>query len=205
VSEDDAAQKADNGAEIEHARELFELGREKDAVALLSTTKEPADPVNYLLAESELGDPARARAILARQVAGGPSDTLLKGAFAPEARAHLALRAGRPAAAIAELEQARRYERHDVEIPYLRGVAYLANRDGAHAAAEFRKIIDQPGLAAGYPQHALAVVGLARALKLQNDLVGSRRTYEALLHLWSKADPDVPLLIQVRREYASLG
>lgn len=204
LSEDAAAQKADDSARVEQARELFEIGRDKAAAARLAGTKAAADPVNYLLAESEFGDPATARSVLARQLAAGPADTLLNGAFAPEARAHLALRAGRPAVAIAELEKALPYERHDTEVPYLRGVAYMANHDGAHAAAEFRKITDHPGLAPAAPQHALALVGLARALTLQNDFAGSRRTYEAFLRLWSKADPDTPLLIAAKAEYARL-
>jgi len=205
LSEAAAKQKSDDSAAIEQAREQFEVGHTAQAVARLATTREAADPPNYLLAESEFGDPATARAVLARQLAAGPSDTLLNGIYAPQARAHLDLRAGHPVAAIAELEKALPYELHDTEVPYLRGAAYLADHDGAHAAAEFRKIIDRPGLAPNAPQHALALVGLARALHLQNDLAGSRRSYEAFLHLWSKADPDTPLLIQVRREYAGLG
>ena len=200
-----AAQKIDDSSKIPHARQLAEMGHETEAAALLATAAESTDPVNYLLAQGEFGNPATARTVLARQLAAGPADTLLNAVFAPQARAYLDLRAHNPEAAIAELATAAPYERRDTEIPYLRGVAYLAGHDGAHAAIEFRKIIDHPGVEPTDAQHALALVGLAHALRLQNDLPGSRHAYETFLRLWAKADSDAPVLLDARREYAQLG
>ena len=45
----------------------------------------------------------------------------------------------------------------------------------------------------------------ARAAALSGDLPKSRRAYQDFLALWKDADPDVPILIQAKAEYAKLG
>jgi len=53
--------------------------------------------------------------------------------------------------------------------------------------------------------NALARLGLARAAALSGDVPKSRRAYQDFLALWKDADPDAPILIQARAEYARLG
>jgi hypothetical protein len=48
----------------------------------------------------------------------------------------------------------------------------------------------------------LARLGLARAAALAGDITKSRRAYQDFLALWKDADPDMPILIQARAEYA---
>jgi DNA-binding winged helix-turn-helix (wHTH) protein len=87
---------------------------------------------------------------------------------------------------------------------YLRGQAYLRLGRGTEAAAEFRKILDHRGwepLSAIYP---LAHLGLARASTLAGDMAGSRKEYQDFLALWKDADADLPILIEVKKEYEKL-
>ena len=54
----------------------------------------------------------------------------------------------------------------------------------------------------GYP---LARLGLARAAALAGDTAPSRVAYQDFLAMWKDADPDVPVLVQARAEYAKLA
>ncbi len=81
---------------------------------------------------------------------------------------------------------------------------------GKAAAAEFQKFIDHRGLVANFPWEALARLGLARAYALDATQdpaarVKARAAYQNFLTLWKDADPDVPILIQAKGEYAKLG
>jgi eukaryotic-like serine/threonine-protein kinase len=87
---------------------------------------------------------------------------------------------------------------------YLRGRAYLMQGKGHDAAAEFRRIIDHPGLVGYRLVGALARLGLARAYALQGDTAKSRATYQDFLTLWKDADSDLPILKQAKAEYAKL-
>ncbi len=87
---------------------------------------------------------------------------------------------------------------------YERGWAYLMLHDGNAAAAEFQKMIDHRGIVEKCPVGALAHLGLARAYALQSDTAKSRAAYQDFLALWKDADPDIPILIQAKAEYAKL-
>jgi hypothetical protein len=51
---------------------------------------------------------------------------------------------------------------------------------------------------------ALAHLGLARANALQGDTSKARAAYQDFLTLWKDADPDIPILIAAKAEYAKL-
>ena len=53
--------------------------------------------------------------------------------------------------------------------------------------------------------YPLAHVGLARALAKAGDISASRREYEAFFAMWKDADPDLPVLVEARQEYARAG
>jgi eukaryotic-like serine/threonine-protein kinase len=86
---------------------------------------------------------------------------------------------------------------------YRRGLGWLRQGNGAEAAAEFQKILDHRGRN-WLPQYSLAFVGMARASALVGDTAKARRDYEDFFAIWKEADPDVPILIQARKEYAAL-
>ncbi len=65
-------------------------------------------------------------------------------------------------------------------------------------------ILDHRGIVLNEPIGALAHLGLGRAYALQGDSTKARAAYQDFLALWKAADPDVPILIQAKAEYAKL-
>jgi hypothetical protein len=47
-------------------------------------------------------------------------------------------------------------------------------------------------------------LGLARAYVLQGDTVKAKNAYQDFFALWKDADPDIPILISAKAEYAKL-
>jgi Tfp pilus assembly protein PilF len=87
---------------------------------------------------------------------------------------------------------------------YLRGLAYLQLRQGSEAAVEFQKILDHRGIVINSPIGALAHLQLARAYTMQGDTAKARAAYQDFLTLWKDADPDIPVLVAAKSEYAKL-
>jgi len=87
---------------------------------------------------------------------------------------------------------------------YIRAEAYLSTQQGQLAAAEFQKILDHRGLLWNCATGALAHLGLARAYAMQGDTAKARAAYQDFLALWKDADPDIPILIAAKAEYAKL-
>jgi eukaryotic-like serine/threonine-protein kinase len=87
---------------------------------------------------------------------------------------------------------------------YVRGQAFLRLKDGGKAVAEFQKIIDHRGVAPLSELHPLARLNLARAFLLQKDTAKARLTYQDFFAAWKDADPDIPVLVAAKAEYAKL-
>lgn len=132
-----------------------------------------------------------------------PADTLLNAVHVPVRRAAVALAGNRPEEAIELLKSAAPFEQAYPEVAYVRGQAYLRAGNPAAATSEFRKIIDHKGVAWG-PRYPLAYLGQARAAAQVGDRQAARTAYEALLALWAHADPDTPIVIEARKELASV-
>jgi hypothetical protein len=60
--------------------------------------------------------------------------------------------------------------------PYIRGLAYLAQRNGAAAAPEFQKLLDHSGIVQNFVLGSLSRLQLARAYALQGDTAKARAT-----------------------------
>ena len=140
-----------------------------------------------------------------------PLDTLVQRYWLPTIRAAVALERKDPKRAIELLKVAGTIELGQLTglavylcPAYLRGEAYLMLHDGSAAAPEFQKFIDHRGLVANFPWGALARLGLARAYAMQGNTVKARAAYEDFLTLWKDADPDIPILIAAKAEYAKL-
>jgi eukaryotic-like serine/threonine-protein kinase len=94
---------------------------------------------------------------------------------------------------------------------YVRG-AYLVAGQGSAAAAEFRKILDHNGIVWNCWTGPLARLGVAHANALQAKTsqgadaarVRALAAYKDFLTLWKDADPDIPILIAAKTEYATL-
>jgi hypothetical protein len=122
----------------------------------------------------------------------------------PVVRAALEIKRGNPAVAIEALKSAKSIEGGDIQPSFYRGLAYLSMKSGKEAAAEFKSIVDRPGIMPLSVMHVLARLNLARSLALAGDAGGARTTYQDLFALWKDADADLPLLKQAKLEYAKL-
>ena len=86
---------------------------------------------------------------------------------------------------------------------YVRASALVAEGQTADAAGVFSQMVDHKAANWG-PEYAAAQVGLARATKMMGDSARAKKTYEQFFAFWKDADPDIPLLIEARKEYAAL-
>jgi eukaryotic-like serine/threonine-protein kinase len=139
-----------------------------------------------------------------------PEDTLVQHYYLPAIRAAIKLRQHDPAAAIDLLRGTVKYDLAftglwDYVYPaYIRGLAYLELGDSRSAAAQFRKLIDNPGFTVRHVIGPLARLQLARAQKMMGDEAAARKSYETFLDSWKNADPDIPIYQQAKAEYAKL-
>jgi tetratricopeptide (TPR) repeat protein len=156
------------------------------------------------------GDAAQARRLAHDLATRFPQDTIVQFNFLPTIRAAVALDEHDPRRAIGDLQKAVPYELGftetfvDLYPAYVRGLAFLAARQGPQAAAEFQKILDHPGVAIAEIIVPLAHLGLARARLLSGDKPGARKAYQDYLALWQHADPGIPVLRQAKTEYARI-
>jgi DNA-binding winged helix-turn-helix (wHTH) protein/tetratricopeptide (TPR) repeat protein len=134
-----------------------------------------------------------------------PDDTLVQYDYVPTVQAALALTKKQPEKAIELLRETTPYELSQPLHPiYVRGQAFLAMGHPAEAAAEFQKILGHPGLVLNDPLFDLALLQLGRSYALLGDERKARAAYEAVLQLWSTADPGLSINQQARKEYAKL-
>jgi eukaryotic-like serine/threonine-protein kinase len=139
-----------------------------------------------------------------------PEDTLVQHYFIPTIRAAIKLRQHDPATAIDLLRGSAKYDLaftgvvDSVYPAYIRGLAYLDLGDGRSAAAQFQKLIDNPGFSVRHVTGPLAWLQLGRAQQMMGDEAATRKSYETFLDLWKNADPDIPIYQQAKTEYAKL-
>jgi len=164
--------------------------------------------VSFALAQC--GDFAAAQKLVAAEDQLHPQDTLLHAVNIPVVQALTKLQHGNAAEAVSALEAGRPYETgggfgypaHTVF--YVRGLAYLRMKEGEKAAAEFQKILDRRSVQPMSELIPLAQLNLARARALQGDTGKARTAYQDFFAAWKDADPDVPVLLQAKSEYAKL-
>ncbi len=136
-----------------------------------------------------------------------PEDTAARFSYLPVLRAIFALHRNDPTKAIDILQNTIPYEMGTPRLlvgamypVYLRGEAFLAEKRGDAAAAEFKRILDHRGVVVSDPVGALARLELGRAYRMTGDKAKAKAAYEDFLALWKNADPDMPLLIEAKRE-----
>jgi serine/threonine protein kinase len=159
------------------------------------------------LAMALAGDAARAQVLADDLGRHFPQDTIVQFIYLPTLRGELALNHNDVSKAIEALEATAPYELGSaggLYPVYVRGEAYLSARRGREAAFEFQKILEHRGVVGNAPIGALARLGLARAYAMQDDTAKAKTAYQDFFALWKDADPDIPILQQVRGEYAKL-
>jgi serine/threonine protein kinase/Flp pilus assembly protein TadD len=132
-----------------------------------------------------------------------PFDTIAQFVTIPTVKAIVALHHDQPKKAIDLLDGAMVYGRANTGLLYARGMTYLEAKQGAQAVQEFQRVVDMRSINMD-PITSLAKLGLARAYAVEGDKTNSRMAYQDFLALWNNADPDVPLLKQVKAEYATV-
>ena len=88
--------------------------------------------------------------------------------------------------------------------PYVRGLAYLGQKNGAAAAVEFQKLIDHKGIVQNFLLGSLSYLQVGRAYVLSGDTAKAQAAYQEFFTLWKDADPDVPVLKEAKAEFAKL-
>jgi eukaryotic-like serine/threonine-protein kinase len=153
------------------------------------------------------GQVERADTTAARLDKEYPLNSFTQKSEIPQIHARLALQRGDAAQVLKDLHPAEAYQFGEVELgipAYLRGMAYLKSEQGTEAAAEFQKVLDHRGISGASPYSALARLGLARSYALTGDVAKARTTFRDFFTLWKDADPDIPILIVAKSEYAKL-
>ena len=156
------------------------------------------------------GDAAKAKQGFEALEKEYPDDTLLRLQYKPVLLAILGTQQGKFDEAIKVLEPAHRAEMgtgpgvFTFGVPYFRGLVYLKQKNGASAAAEFKKILEARFRDPTNYFIPLAQVQLARTYALQNDPAKARTAYQDFLAMWKDADPDIPILKEAKTEYAKL-
>jgi hypothetical protein len=186
-----------------------------DAQAALGQSN--ARDVEYAaaLALAVSGDVSRSEALADDLEKRFPEDTFARFTYVPVLRAGSALHAGRPGESLEQLQVALPYELSanglnfylylgGLHSAYIRGEAFLAAHKYAEGAAEFQKILDHRGAVGADPIGALARLQLGRTFALLGETPKATAAYTRFLALWKDADPDIPILLRAKAEYAKL-
>jgi eukaryotic-like serine/threonine-protein kinase len=185
----------------EHAAAALRLSNGRDVQFLTALTLAVA------------GDATRAQALTDDLSKRFPEDTIVQFDYLPTIRAQVALIHRDASKAIELLQPAAHYELGQtgnggvtpaLYPVWVRGEAFRASGQGSEAAREFQKILDHRGVVMFEPIGALAHLGMARAYALQGDTAKAHVAYQDFFALWKDADPDIPILITAKAEYAKL-
>ena len=163
--------------------------------------------VTAALVLARSGEAAQSRTILESLQKSESTNTVLKVVWFPVIEASIAMAQQAPDRAIAALEPSLPYElgnQGSLYPAYIRGLAYLTQKNGPAAAAEFQKLLDHPGIVQNFLIGSLAHLQLARAYVLSGDTAKAKAAYQDFFTLWKDADPDIPILKEAKAEYAKL-
>ena len=162
------------------------------------------------LALARTGETSQSRTILEALQKSEPTNTYLKVYWFPVLDASIAMAQQAPDRAIVALEPALPYELGgpppgiSMYPPYIRGLAYLAQKNGPAATTEFQKFLDHPGIVQNFLLGSLAHLQLARAYAMAGATAKAKSAYQDFFVLWKDADSDVPILKEAKAEYAKL-
>jgi predicted Zn-dependent protease len=180
-------------------------GARKEAAAALELGKSRYFTMGVALDLARAGDAAHAELLANETAKTYPSDTAIREYYLPIIRAEIVMDRNDPGKALEILQGASAFElvRYLV-IPCERGQAYLLERKGNEAAAEFQKLLDHRGAVGTSIGGALAHLQLGRAYAQAGDAAKARTAYQDFFALWKDADANIPILQQAKSEYAKL-
>lgn len=184
----------------------------KQAAAALALASGADEQALAALALARSGDIAAAQNIVDNIAKKNPANTLHNVYWIPSIRAAIELERKNPARAIEILQPATPYEMGSIPLStqgflcpvYLRGLAYLMEKNGPAAAAEFQKFLNNRGIVQYAPLGSLAHLHLGRAYALASDKPKAKSAYQDFFALWKDADTGIPVLQQAKSEYGKL-
>jgi len=164
------------------------------------------------LALARTGETSQSRTILEALQKSEASNTYLKVYWFPLIEASIAMAQQAPDRVIVALEPSLPYElgspppglNGTLYPAYVRGLAYLAQKNGPAAAAEFQKFLDHTGIVQNFLLGSLAHLQLGRAYVISGDTAKAKAAYQDFLTLWKDADPGTPILTEAKAEYSKL-
>jgi tetratricopeptide (TPR) repeat protein len=188
------------------------LAQEGAAAALRLTNSRD---VRFLaaMAYAAGGDASKAQTLVDDSKKRFPEDTLAQFNEIPTAEGQIALSRRDSSKALEILQSSSRYELGQIGAGgatpalypvWVRAEAYRMAGQGAQAVREYQKILDHRGAVTNGLIGALAHLGIARACALQGDTARARVAYQDFFALWKDADPDGPVLVAAKSEYAKL-
>ena len=208
VSQRVQVKSAEGGAISQRAWVRALAGNRKEAIAAANASLAVFQDYNQKLQVGGIlalaGEHKKALDLAAEVAKSRPDDVLVQSLFAPQVQAAVALDSGDAAKAIELLKPASAYDRGSTPVLYLRGLAYVKNKQGAEAVQEFQKILALRNFAPADPLMSLAHLGLGRAYALQGDTQKCRTAYQDFFALWKDADANLPILKEAHAEYAKL-
>ena len=178
--------------------------RAKDTVnSALKISQGPNVLIDSALVLAFLGD-NRAEGLMQQAAKARPEDTVLQLNYVPRVQAILALTRGNAEKAVQLMEPAKPYDRGDGASLYTRGQIYLKLARYSDATQEFQHILDMGSGSPEDPLLVLARLNIARAAAASGDQAKARKLYQDVLASWKDADADVPIVREVKSEYAKL-
>ena len=182
------------------------------AMTALALSQERGVQTGAALALARAGDTITAGRIADDLNQKFPTDLMMQNYMLPTIQAALQLQKNNPMAAVKILQPTLPYENGfdyyggfgALYPAYLRGEAYLKQRDGQSAAAEFQKLTNHPGIMANFATGALAYLQLGRALAIKGDVSAARQAYQSFLDYLKEADGDLHIVKEAQSEAAQL-
>jgi eukaryotic-like serine/threonine-protein kinase len=184
-----------------------EAHSEAEAALRLAANQDTEAGAAFIFAHA--GDVQRARKLASELDGQYPLSDSIQHIFLPTIRAEIALHHEDADSAVEQLRATSPYDlgmgmSGPTNTSYVRGQAFLMQRNGGAATVEFERIVDHPGMMGLDPVSVLAHLGQARAYALQGKAAKSRAAYQDFFTLWKDADPDIPILQQAKTEYGKL-
>ena len=179
--------------------------RAERSAALLGSTRSGTTYAGLIAASC--GGTQKAEAAAVRLNSDYPLDAVAQRIDIPQIHGRLELQRRNGGKAVDAIHPTQLYQMGYVAngIPlYLRGTAYLLDKQGTQAVAEFQKFLDHRWAFGSSPYLALCTLGLARAHALAGNVAKARTAYQDFLTMWKDADTDLPVLLAAKQEYAKL-
>ena len=166
------------------------------------------------LAFARIGDIERAERMAHDLAEKFPLNTAINRYWLPAIYASIEMKRGKATKGLEDLQTTTRYELGS-PLPqfevggslypiYIRGEVYLVLHQGKEAAVEFQKFLDHRGVALNSHWVHWHAFSSPAPMHSQGDTTQSRAAYQDFFGLWKDADPDVPILIVAKSEYANL-